>query len=314
MLSPQQITIGETVRGLLSGTPVNKLNINLKQNRLTSSNTHIKVWSDVAEEMTKSLDDIGVKYVLIKAFDVPHAHMDDVDLLIEEEDGIQETLTLLRKKGYSLFRDRYSLNPLKITAINPHRKKLQVDIYPEPTWFNMRYASNSFITNRRVRRIVWGVEAYMPNPTLDFYINATHSYNHGFISLAEAAYCVHLISENQLDWNSLRTLATKFKLNHALYPFLKVAQLSLSNKIDNEMDKLIDYIVRDDALTKIFSNWFTRASFNGFPLKLPLNLRILSSFIRIFRPSLKSYTKGYDELVGYALAFFLRGKKRRAIN
>lgn len=307
-----RITVGEIIRGLLSGTPVNKLNVNLKENRLTLSNTHIQVWSDVAEGVTKSLDDLGVKYVLIKTLDVPYTHMDDVDLLIEEENGIHEALSILRKKDYSLYRDRYSINPFKVTAIS-RQKNVQVDIYPEPTWFNMRYAPRFFITSNRMKRRVWGIEAYMPNPTLDMYIVATHSYNHGFISLAEAAHVVHLISENQLDWGLLKTLANTFKLNHALYPFLRVAQLSLlQNKVNNGMNELINDIQQEDALTRIYSKWFNRASLNGFPLKIPLTLRMLSASTRIFRPSLKPYTKVYDELVGYALAFF-HGKTRGGV-
>jgi len=310
----QLIAVGQIVRELLSGTPVNKLSINLKENRLTLSNTHIRVWSDAAENITESFDDVSIKYVLIKALDVPNVWMDDIDLLIEKEDDTYEALDILRKQGYSLYRDRYSINPFKITAI-PRQKSVQVDIYPEPTWFNMRYAPSFFITSNRMKRSVWGIEAYMPDPTLDAYIVATHSYNHGFISLAEAAHIVHLISENQLDWGLLKNLADTFKLNHALFPFLRVAQLSLyKSEIDNKMNRLINDMLQEDALSRVYSGWFAKASLSGFPMRIPLTLRMLSASVRILRPSLRSYTKVYDELNGYALAFFFRGGRRKPIS
>jgi hypothetical protein len=313
-LTLQQATVYETIKKLLSGTPPSKLNINFKENRLTLSSTHIRIWSDVAKDVTRSLDDAGVKYVLIKVLNVPYAHMDDVDLLIEKEDEVHDALYILRGKGYSLYRDRYSLNPFKITAI-PHRKSVQVDIYPEPAWFNMRYAPKFFITLHRVKRILWGVEAYFPSPTLDLYITATHSYNHGFISLAEAAHVVRLLSENRLDWVLLKNLLNTFKLNHALLPFLRVAQLSLSkSEIDNEMDRFINNMLQEDVLSRVYFRWFVKASINGFPLRIPLKTRMISAFIRLFRPSLRSHTKVYDELIGYALAFLFRGHTRKQIS
>jgi hypothetical protein len=312
-LESQKVNAADIINSLLSKTPPDPLNVNIQKNRLTLSNTHIPIWSKVAKEITKSFDDVGINYVLIKAYNVPYVHMDDVDFLIEEENEICEAIDILRDKFYSFYRDRYSLNSLKITAI-PCYRSVQVDIYPEPTWFNMRYAPDFFITKHRLKRRVLGIETYMPTPTLDMYIVATHSYNHGFISLAEAAHVVRLISENQLDWGLLKNLANTFKLNHALYPFLKMAQLSLlQDEIDNGICKLINEMEQKDALTRIYSKWLRNSSPNGFPLKIPLKLRWLSSSARLFRTSLKSYTKGYDELLGYALALFLRGKTRGAL-
>jgi len=309
----QQTVLGETVRKLLSGTPPHRLNINLKENRLTLSNLDIQIWKNVAEDIIDSLDEVGIKYVLIKALSVPYVRMEDVDLLIEREDDIYEALSILRKKKYSLYRDRHSLNPLKITAVQ-HRKNTQVDIYPEPSWLNMKYAPRFFITSHRVKRTVWGIEAYLPNPTLDMYIVATHSYNHGFISLAEVAHVIRLILENKINWDMLKKLACAFKLQHALIPFLHAARLSLSeDEIDKKMIKLINDILRGDTLSRIYLGWFTETLLNGFPLRLPLTMRILSASVRLFRPSLRPYTKVYDELSGYVLAFFLHGNLRKLV-
>lgn len=288
---------------------------NLKQNRLALSNTHIQVWANAAQDITKILDDLGIKYVLMKALNVPYVHMDDVDLLIEKEDEVHETLGILRKKGYSLFRDRYSLNDLKTTAI-PSQKSVQIDIYPEPAWFNMRYAPDFFITSTRMKRMVWGFEAYMPTPTLDMYIVATHSYNHGFISLAEAAHVVRLILENRINWHLLKNLADAYKLNHALFAFLRIAQLSLSeNETDRSINRLTNNMLQEDSLSRIYSRWFAEDIPNGFPLKIPLTLRLYSAYLRLFRFSLWcSNTKSYDELSSHALAFFFRGGRRKPIS
>lgn len=300
---------GEIIRALLSGCSLEELPVNPKTNRLTLSRGHKADWSTIAQEVTQSLDALGIKYVLIKVFDVPYARMEDVDLLIEDEGEVIEVLAFLRKKGFSIFRDQYSTDPFKITAF-PSHVGIQVDIYSKPAWFNMRYASDFFVTSHRTKRTACGVEAYMPEPTLDLYLVATHSYNHGFVSLAEVAHIVQLILNNQIDWGFLETLAETYKLRHAVYLSLRLAQLSFSQyENSRELQRFLSNL-EQDRLTKLYSEIFTKLSRNGFPLKIPLYLRLLSAFTRIFRPNLKFRTKTYDELFGYFLALVFRGNKK----
>ncbi len=185
-------------------------------------------WSKIANEITQAFDSHNVKYVLIKAYDVPYVRMTDVDLLVEDDKDIDAALSILEENNFCLQRDRYSLNHKKMTAVHT-RTGLQIDIYPEATWFNMRFAKKFFITSRRVKKQINGFEAYVPDATMDLYIVATHSYNHGFITLAEAAHSVKLISTNHVDWELLIKTAKEYRLCHALYPYLKIAQLSISD-------------------------------------------------------------------------------------
>ena len=307
----QPSIIDASVAGLLSEVPLHNLNVNPQKNRLSVSfHEHIRNWAETAENVTLSLDSLGIKYVLMKVFLVPNVRMDDVDLLVENEKDVHDALNMLRQKGYSLYSDRYSLNPLKITAM-PNKNNIQVDIYPEATWFNMRYAPTFFISSNRIKRDAWGFQAYMPNPSLDVYIVATHSYNHGFISLAEAAHVVRLMSEHNLNWDLLKDLADSYELNHALLIYLKIAQLCVKERKNQaEISTLINEVLQKDSLSRFYSEWFDRASKRGFPLKIPLKLRMLSASVRLFRPYLNSYTKVYDEILGYGLAFLYRGDRR----
>jgi hypothetical protein len=119
---------GEIIRELLSGSSLEDLPVNPKTNRLTLSKRHKGDWSAIAQDVTQSLDQLGIKYVLMKVFDVPYARMEDVDLLIENEVEVIAVLAFLRKKGFSVFRDQYSTDPFKITAF-PSHVGIQVDIY-----------------------------------------------------------------------------------------------------------------------------------------------------------------------------------------
>lgn len=311
----QPSIIGTSIAGLLSEEPLHYLKMDPTKNRLSLKfQDHIKTWAEIAQNVTQSLDRLGIKYVLLKVFLVPNARMDDVDLLIENEKDARVALNMLREKGYSLYSDRYSLNPLKTTAM-PGKNSIQIDIYPEATWFNMRYAPTFFISSQRVKRNVYGFHAYMPNPSLDMYIVATHSYNHGFISLAEAAHVVHLLLEHNLNWDLLKKLADSYQLNHALLIYLKIAQLCFKEgRILDEIGAWIKEVLRKDSLSRIYSDWFDRVSNQGFPLKIPLKLRMLSAFVRLFRPYLSSYTKVYDEILGYGLAFLYRGDRRQLMS
>ena len=310
----EEDTFSKSILGLLSGTPLGELNIIPEKNRLTEFfYENNEAWKKTAEEITNNLDNMGINYVLMKVFLVPNVHLDDVDLLIENKDDALKTLSMLRQAGYSLYTDRYSLNRLKVTAISS-ASGIQVDVYPEATWFNMRYAPKSFITAQRIRRSAWGISAYLPNPTLDLYIVITHSYNHGFVSLAEVAYVVFLLTKYEIDWSMLKELSNSYKLNHALILYLKIARLCMKNDASKkEVDNLIKKILEKDLLSRIYSEWFEKTPAKSFPVKIPYKLRILSAVIRIFRPSLKFYTKVYDELLGYGLALLYRGDRREVL-
>ncbi|MGD0451269.1 MAG: nucleotidyltransferase family protein [Candidatus Bathyarchaeia archaeon] len=307
----KHLALGLLVRDFLSEVPLKKLEINPTQNRLSLSREYRTRWVETAQKILPTLDRAGIKYVLTKVYDVPKVKLEDIDLLIEDKREASRAHNILREELYSLYKDRYSLNPLKVTAIQPENI-IQVDIYPEATWFNMKYAPKSIITERRVRRRILGINAYMPDPSCDAYIVASHSYNHGFVSLAEAAYFVRLVNEYHLDWNFLINISNDFRLNHALLIYLKLAKLS-TNEDENEIQELITRILQKDSLSRLYSAWFDKAAAHGFPLVLPLKLRLLTAFVRIFRVSSVHNFKGYDELIGYGLSLIFRGDRRELV-
>lgn len=304
--------VSKAVNSLLSQYPLTTLGVELKKNRLNSEFNQ-QMWIKTAEDIIKLFSNAGINYVLMKVFTVPYAQMDDVDIIVEDQIEANAAINILRKQNYSLYRDRFSLNPLKVTAI-PHGKGVQVDIYPEATWFNMRYAPQSLITLNRVKRKAWGLQAYLPSYSLDFYIVATHSYNHGFVSLAEAAHIVRLIRERKIDWAILKNLARMFRLNHALIIYLKIAQECVNNPETNRaINSLAKEILTRDFLSRIYSNWYDNECRKGFPIIIPLKLRIFSAFVRLFTPSLRFYASVYDELAGYMLALLFRGDRRSLV-
>ena len=306
------MNLGDYVR-LYSDGQYNKISsyMDFNKNKLDLTNENYSQWKLATQKIIPSFNENGINYVLIKYIQIPFIKLNDVDILIENENDITDAINILKNKNYYLFRDRYSINKNKITAMSKN-SKIQVDIYPKSTWFNMRYAPDNLITSHKISKELFDFETYVPDPTLDAYIIATHSYNHGTISLAEAVYFCKIIKENFIDWRLLTRISTKYYLNHALILYLILTNFYFGDKYQIYFDKIISNF-NNNYITKIYSSWIYSQRKNKFPLILPYSLRLLSSLSRLFHKFNSNDVQTYDELLGYSLALIHRNNRKISV-
>ena len=70
------------------------------KNRLDFSDNSLKNWKKNANFAKKTLEENDIDYCLIKGYDIPHAIMDDVDILIENDEVLKKLFLNLKKDGF----------------------------------------------------------------------------------------------------------------------------------------------------------------------------------------------------------------------
>ena len=258
---------------------------NLYANKLSPSSSIKESWIKSASWLVSILNELKVKYVLIKYLDLPYAYMQDIDLLIEKKEDRQLVFSTLREKGFVPYRSLIFPNPEKIEFVKyEHDNQIQVDIYPEPSWWKISYAPKGLITSKRALKVVSGSKVFVPSPTHDLYIIATHSYAHGVITLTEVAYITKVILNNQINWHHLISIAKQYKLEHAIFVYLFLSNIVMMSMKRNDL-RLIKSLedLGNSKLSQILKNLIIKAQKEGthFPLLIPKLLRFLSALREI---------------------------------
>jgi len=98
-----------------SGSVINEILKDVEQkgaeyilkNRLDYSDNSLQNWKKNANFAKKTLEENDIDYCLIKGYDIPHAIMDDVDILIENDEVFEETFSKLKERW--VFFQTYSI-------------------------------------------------------------------------------------------------------------------------------------------------------------------------------------------------------------
>jgi len=274
----------EIIPSLLDGSNPLAFGISqLQANKLHASANAKNSWLESVAEIASLLDSLSVKYVLIKYLDMPYAYMKDIDLLIEDEKDRHTLFSVLRKNGCTPYRSLFPPHPDKIEFVRNH-PYAQIDVYPEPAWWKISYAPKGLISSKRIQKRVLGTKVFVPSPTHEIYLIATHSYAHGTITLAEVAYVTKVILNNQIDWRHLLSIAKHYKLEHAVFIYLflcNIVTASLGRK-NSELQKTLEEL-GDSRLSRMFKNLILNIEDEGkpFPIIIPKSLRLLSALREI---------------------------------
>lgn len=254
-------------------------------------------WKKEARRVIDLLHKIDVKYVLIKALDVPYARMTDVDVLIEHPLELLDAAEALYKEGYQLFKFRLYNHPLKIAA-RKNDSPVSIDIYPEPSWVQLRSADRYFVTSCREKRVIHGVEAYIPKPWIDAYLIATHSYSHGRILLAEVLGALRTFLRKGEGMAEMLEQAAKWRMMHTMYIFLTLCA-AFANDLDVTcLDALrTARTLKACPIVRIIDEWLKAEQPVSLPLKIPLNLRFKSATIRAIHLVKKGQTNAFGETI-----------------
>lgn len=276
---------------------------NLYANKLSPSSYIKESWMKQASWVASVLNELKVEYVLIKYLDLPYAYMQDIDLLIEKKEDRQVIFSALREKGFIPYRSLIPPNPEKIEFVKyEHENQIQVDIYPEPSWWKISYASTGLISSEMIEKEILGTKVYIPSPTHDIYIVITHSYAHGIITLGELAHVTKLILNHPIKWSGLLQLARRYKLEHSIYFYLVLISGALKdNRILREIQgasrEINQYLLSrkfQGYVSKLFKDNKAR-----FPIKIPNSMRSLSALREIIiglwrnEPSFRELTTYY---------------------
>jgi hypothetical protein len=297
----------KTISQIIEGENPSNLEIsNLYVNKLSPSSYVKGSWMRQAAWVASILNELKVKYVLIKYLDLPYAYMQDIDLLVEKKEDRQVVFSVLRQKGFIPYRSLLAPNPEKIEFVKYEDKnQIQVDIYPEPSWWKISYAPKGLISSIRIEKEILRTKVYIPSPTYDIYIIITHSYAHGIITLGELAHVIKLILNNPIKWFSLLQLASQYKLDHSIYIYLMLVNQVLKHSHIPQMQEIREVLkeLNQYLLPRKFQCYISKLFKDNkahFPIKIPNSLRSLSALREIFI-SLQKNGPSFRELTTYYL-------------
>jgi hypothetical protein len=279
----------------------------LRKNNLDPSGNQLRLWHNVAERITFLLDENNVEYTLMKAFNVPQAHMVDVDLFIENEQDMIKTICILKRENYDVRKLKF-FYPFKTTANKPGQSIL-VDLYHKPQWYDFTYAPKGFVSSSRVRGTIHGISAFITPAEINVYIVATHGYSHARFTLEEILHIISVILKEKPKLLTLLPLIRKFRTWHALYCYVWLAKETLARRFgydDVELNQFLNELERY-PLTRYFSKWlesFSPVEYLNFPLVIPPKMLAFSGFTKLSQTGIDPSIRRYDELLIASRKFF----------
>jgi len=242
----------------------------------------------------------------MKAFDVPDAHMIDVDLLIEDKLDMIRTISILEKENYEVKKLKL-FYPYKLTATRPS-EPIIIDLYHKPKWYDFTYAPEGLVSSSRIRGTIHGVDTFLPSAELNVYLVATHGYSHGRVTLEEILHITNVVQKHKPDLSSLIPIISKFRTAHALYCYIWLTReiLKQFGHEDIELEQFLTKLQRD-SLTRYFRRWiepFSSFQYRNFPIYIPFKMLAFSGLTKLSHSSLDPSVKRYDEVLIALRHFF----------
>ena len=288
-----------------SGSVINEILKDVEQkgaeyilkNRLDYSDNSLQNWKKNANFAKKTLDENDIDYCLIKGYDIPHAIMDDVDILVENDEVLKKLFLNLKKDGF-FFKHIPFNDELKVSAIHK-QTNIEIDFYPDAKWGELRYARKGDISKSKMNKIKHEIEFPIPTSEYEIYIVATHSYYHGRINLLEILNTIKIIVEDQPSIQNIIEMSKKFHMQNGLLALLSISKKIMSNYgieelNDDELDEL-----RTISNTKFKEISEKRISLNQLPWKFSTMDLIFASISKFHAKNLDNEAKKSDELSGF---------------
>lgn len=284
------------------------------QNKFDFTGQTLKTWKKSANHAITILEDHGVNYTLIKAYDVPFALMDDVDILVENQIELRKLYTNLIETGFT-FRHVPFNDELKLAAMNKELD-VEIDFYPDSKWSELRYAKQGLISQNRIKKTVHGIEAFIPKPEHEIVIIASHAYYHGRINLLEVLHTIRTISNEELNFEEIFQLSKSFHMQNGTLILLSIVDQLLENYGFNVLPKKILEGLNEIS-QKRFQNLAKKSfEFEDFPIKFSIPDLLCSSLSKITAKNLDGSSGRFDELLGFikhnrfANSIYLRFSKK----
>jgi len=313
---------------IVSGVAPWELGIDkLKENKLSSSYRSKTIWLKKLKYVVRILDEINVNYVLIKYLDIPFAYMQDIDLLIESPSDRRKLFEKLLNLGFIPFQSIFPPHKDKL-EFRLMEKNIDVDIYPNPSWWKIRFAPDFLITATRKKTRLGSLEVYVPDPTYDLLITVTHSYAHSTITLGELAHEVKLLMFNSIHWSTFTALTEIYHLEQAALSHLMLLKqlLRIAKKYNTssrscflyenfeKMTNVVNLLLSKSALNrKIASIVLSKAFNSSFPITLPINTRAFSALHEVYLGMLKKHRFQSNELQTYIMLLMGAGRMRKRL-
>jgi len=299
------------VKEILENTPIKNLVLKkIYENKFNLNTEYTSLWNQNFKQTVNLLNIHKINYTLIKYINLPEIYMKDIDLLIEKKDDIRKLILELRKLNFNIYTKNEFKTVDKYLAFGffNNRLKVEIDIYPKPSWWMIRYASDQQITLNKTSKIINGQTVFIPSPTHELYIIATHSFWHGTITLAEVTYIYYIIKNNNIKWDDLIELAERYHLKHAVYIYLRLVKeiFTLQHIKNDDLNKTLTYFSTNYLCYSIWNA--LKKSNNNFPLNISFIYKIISALDEIFR-GLGKGKLFYGEFESYLTALLFGRRK-----
>lgn len=265
-------------------------------NKLDFSGSSITKWKKIASYAVGLLNAKGISYSLIKAYDIPFAFMEDVDILVEDS---QRLITIYSALVGADFRFKHVPfnDKLKLSALRD--SDIEIDFYPDSKWGQLRYARSGSILARRRLGKKHGIEAFVPRAEDEIYMIASHAYNHGRINLLEAVAAAKIILDESPDMEEISSMSQRFHLESATLVLVHAADWLLKS-YNFPRTELPDQLYNSahNSFRKIVDKGF---SLDAFPLKFSKISLISCALSKISAKGLDEHVPRLDELANFAL-------------
>ncbi len=185
-------------------------------------------WIKIFGWVNRRLKRRSVEHVFVKLLRDPFKPT-DIDLLIPDPREQEKAMEALG--GREIFTRGGLLEGPRRAILR--LRNIDVDIYPDACWGGLKVADGAEIVGRRRLKYVLGEKAYLPSPTDDFYMIATHAYAHLNIRREEIKNCQIITSEPSFSWKKVWGMASRFGMTGPVKIFVEAMNNGCAAKIPN---------------------------------------------------------------------------------
>ena len=268
-----------------------------QNNKFDFTGKGLNRWKKTTTYALNLFEENEIDYCLIKAYDIPNAYMDDIDILIENKPQLNELYEKLLKLNFKFTHVPFNDN-MKISARN-NELNIEIDFYPDAKWGDLRYAKPNLISNNKRMNQKHGINAITPKAEHEIYMIASHAYGHVRTNLLEVLNTIKIIIDEEPDFVEIIQLAEKFHMQNPTLVLLSLANNFMIEFGITSIDK--KYF---EKLKNISNRYFVNISnkkfgIDDFPFKYSMFNLISSSLDKFTASNLDETAIKTDELSGF---------------
>lgn len=268
-----------------------------QNNKFDFTGKGLNRWKKTTSYALNLFEENKIDYCLIKAYDIPNAYMDDIDILIENKPQLGELYEKLLKLNFKFTHVPFNDN-MKISARN-NELDIEIDFYPDAKWGDLRYAKPNLISNNKRMNQKHGIDAITPKAEHEIYMIASHAYGHVRTNLLEVLNTIKIIIDEEPDFTEIIQLAEKFHMQNPTLVLLSLANNFMVEFGITSIDK--KYFKK---LKNISNKYFVNISnkkfgIDDFPFKYSMFNLISSSLDKFAASNLDETAVKTDEFSGF---------------